>query len=142
MSVFESNVSPFKQAKYTLSGIVIFITVVKLIGFIDSNLLDKNTPWIIATSLLFVYMVFNSLFALNVEDNNTYYFHSILGFVSILIIGFFLSWLTSGVAIDEAGAFRWIFVVFTFVYIIFLLIIRSIKKIVKMAQREDHRMMK
>ena len=51
-----------------------------------------------------------------------------------------MSWAFSGLTIDEAGSFRWLYVVFTMGYIILLAIVRSMRRIVAMAQKQDKRL--
>jgi len=43
-------------------------------------------------------------------------------------------------SIYEAKSFRWIYIVFTFGYLLFLCILRAMRKIVHIAQKQDARL--
>jgi hypothetical protein len=55
-------------------------------------------------------------------------------------VGGLLAYLISGLSIDEAGSYKWILFIFTFCYILFLSIVRAMKKIVTIAQKQDKRL--
>jgi len=74
------------------------------------------------------------------KDGNTYWLHSIISFVILLVVGGLMAWAISGVSINNAGSVRWIYVVFTFGYLVFLSIVNFMKFLVKLAQRQDKRM--
>ena len=61
-------------------------------------------------------------------------------FIALLVGGGFLAYLVSGVTIDEAGSFRWLYVVLTMGYLIFLAIVQSMKRIVDIAIQQDKRL--
>lgn len=96
--------------------------------------------WEVAATGLLFYAVMNSVLSIAFEDQNFYWLYSIIGFAGLLVSCGGLAFLCSGITIDEAGSFRWIFLVFTMGYIILLAIVRTMKKIITIAQREDKRL--
>ena len=52
-----------------------------------------------------------------------------------------LAYIFSSMTITEAGSFKWIFMVLTFGYLLFLSVMRFMRKIVEIAQKEDDKWM-
>jgi hypothetical protein len=96
--------------------------------------------WEIAFTFLLLFALLNSILSLTTKDQNNYWLQSLITYVLFAILGGALAWLVSGVGIDDVGAMRWMYMVFTFGYLILMTIIRSMRKIIEMAQRHDERM--
>jgi len=139
-SIFEYKISPFLQGGVVLGAIVIFILVTMIFGSIGLADTDGGTPWLVACSMTFFFVIGNSILSLAADDQNTYWWQSILTYVLLVVLGATSAYLFSGVSIDEAGSYRWLYVVFTFGHILFLTIVRTMKKIVKIAQKQDSRL--
>ncbi len=96
--------------------------------------------WTNAVAMILFYIIVNSLVSLASEKPIEYVRNSIYTFLGICIIGGLISWAISGQTIDEAGSFKWLFVVLSLGYLIFLSIISTMKFIVKLAQKQDSRL--
>lgn len=136
-SILEKKIHPIKQAIGIGLMVIFFLTIIKLTRAETST---TRIYWEIGAAGLLFYAMMNSVLSIAFENQNTYWFFSILGFAGLLVVCGGLSFLYSGTNIDEAGSFRWIFLVFTMGYLILLSIVRTMKKIVTIAQREDQRL--
>lgn len=134
-SILDRKVHPFKQAG-GIAAIVIVILLIMRLGQTE----NPRLFWEVAATGLLFYAVMNSVLSIAFEDQNFYWLYSIIGFAGLLVSCGGLAFLCSGITIDEAGSFRWIFLVFTMGYIILLAIVRTMKKIITIAQREDKRL--
>ncbi len=139
-SIFEYKISPFLQGGVVLGAIVIFILATIIFGKIGLADTDGGTPWLVACSMTFFFAIGNSVLSLAADDQNTYWWQSILTYVLLVVLGGSSAYLFSGVSIDDAGSYRWLYVVFTFGHILFLTIVRTMKRIVKIAQKQDSRL--
>lgn len=101
---------------------------------------QSNMPWVFVLAMTLFYALFNSIFGLKSQKPVRYFGHSIYSYVGLLVVGSLLAWLFSGLTIDEAGSFRWLYVVLTFGYIIFIVISRLMKQIVEIAMKQDDRL--
>lgn len=101
---------------------------------------NMDVFWVISLSFTFVFVVCNCLIFVYAENMNTYWQHSILAYAVIAFISSILAGKLSGLSIDSAGSFRWIYIVFSIGYIIFLSMIRTMRWIVVLAKREDKRL--
>jgi len=139
-SILEYDISPFLQAAVILGAIVVFILggrLIALTGLID---VDQGTPWLVACSFTLLYAIFSSVLSISALDQNKYWMQSIIGYVGIVVLGGVLAYFFSGVNMDEVGAYKLIYMIFTLGYVILLGVVRSMRKIVKIAQEQDKRL--
>jgi len=109
-SIFEKQISPFTQ------GLVVF----GLIGI----------------AIVISKIVSNCIFSFAYEDQNSYWWKSILTFALLGASGMCLAWWVSGLTLDEAGSFRWMALLFTFSYLVMLSMCRAMRMILKWAQKQ------
>ena len=100
---------------------------------------DPNSPWIITTSFVLFYAIFSSIFSLRSDQLNLYWRDAIFGFLGLCFLSIMASQLLSGIGMEEAGSFRWLYVVLAIGYLVFLVIVRLMRKIVEIAIRQDDR---
>ena len=138
-SLYAKKISPFIQVGVVIGIILVFnlFTILgRTIGFFN----DPTTPWLISTSFVLFYALVNSVLSISSDSHNKYWLHSIICFAILLVAGSFIAYLFSGLTIDEAGSYRWILLIFSMSYILFLAIVRTMKKIVRIAQKQDRRL--
>ncbi len=132
--------TPYKQGIVVLV-LILIINLLTLAGGVGPDrFFQPNIFWINTIAFLLVYALFNSILSIVTEEQNKYWGSSIITFVAICVLGGLMAWLFSGLSIDEAGSFRWIYTVFAMGYIILLAIVRSMRKIVQIAQKQDKRL--
>jgi FtsH-binding integral membrane protein len=137
-SIFEKDISPFKQGLIILAATLFFQVIIFITASKDGFL--SRTYWTTSIALVLVFILFNAVLSLSTKDQNNYYLKSIITYVVLCIAGGILAYFFSKKTIDEAGPYRWMYIVFTMVYILILAIIRSMKWIVEFAQKKDKRM--
>ncbi|MBK8492007.1 MAG: hypothetical protein IPL49_14250 [Saprospirales bacterium] len=108
--------------------------LVRLSGLVE---VGQRFPWLSAASFLLFFAVFNSIFSLSSKNAGQYWSRSIASFAGLAIANGLAAWLFSALTINQAGSFRWIYVVVTFGYLVFMSIMNMIKRIVEFAQREE-----
>ncbi len=94
-------------------------------------------PWSLATALALFFALLNSLLSLKAESFAKYWGRSMYSYMGLVFGLSSLAWLFSGIAIREAGTYRWIFIVVTFGFLVFLSMVNFMKKIVNFAEREE-----
>ena len=139
-SIFEYNVRPLYQALTVLGSIAIICGLAKLAILLGWFAPKIYFPYVVMFSFLLFYALANCLLSFEAEDQTKYWTESILSYIGLSAAGYGLSYLFSGLTISEAASFKWIYFVFTFGYVILFTIMRSMRKIVKFAQREDSRL--
>ncbi len=132
--------TPFIQALLILIVGVLITGLEKLGNVVGLLTSDPNSPWIVFTSFILFFAIANSLMSLKAASMNKYWSRSIVAFAGLLILSAVMATVFSGLSIDEAGSFRWLFVVLTFGYLVFLSIVRLMKKIVDLAIEQDERL--
>ena len=101
---------------------------------------SQNSAWILLTACILFYALCSSIFSLKAIHPNRYWRDAILSFIGLMIVSALLATVISGQSIDEAGSFRWLFVVLAVGYLVFLSIVRLMKTIVDIAIRQDDKL--
>ena len=96
--------------------------------------------WTISASMTLLYAVGNSVLSLASSDENKYWGRSIFGFAVVAVVGGLIAYIFSGLGIFDAKSYSWIYFVFTFVYLLFLSIVRIMRKIVELVEKQDRRL--
>ncbi|MBT8219289.1 MAG: hypothetical protein KJP00_05680 [Bacteroidia bacterium] len=127
---------------YQSGALIIVVLVANLIGkMIQSTGISEWSelfPWIIAGSILLSFAFFNALIGLITTIGKVeYYQKSVIGFVILAIVAGLLAYLFSSLTIGEAGTMRWIYIVISIGYLIFMGIMMLMRTIVEIAQKED-----
>jgi len=134
LSVFNVQINPL-----TLAGI---IGAVKLVAIMVMPMISDSPTicWEVAFTFLLLFSLINSMLSLNSVDQNKYWFQSIVGFVVFALIGGLVAWKVSGISIYDLESLKIMYLIFTFMYLILLTIIRTMRKIIELAQTHDKRM--
>jgi len=136
-SIFDRALDPIVQAGLVLGAVLLCILGSKLVKWTGLLEISDGFPWLTSASFLLFFAMFNSIFSLSATDMNKYWGRSILSWILLSACSGGLAYLFSQMTIDEAGTYRWIFIVLTFGYLIFLSMIFTMKRIVEFAERED-----
>jgi len=100
---------------------------------------ETRVAWTLNIAFLFLFSMYNVILGLMHSPKTIYWWMSIVCFIGLAMLsGVFAHWI-SGLAIDEAGSYRWLYFVFFIVYLLIMVIILAIKKIVNMAEQDDRR---
>lgn len=136
-SIFEKAYNPFLQAGLTLGAIIVVILGAKLVKLTGIIYVTDRFPWMTAAAFLLFFAMFNSIFALSSENMLKYWGRSIYSFMGLAVASGLVAYLFSSLSINEAGSYRWIYIVLTFGYLVFLSMMTFMKRIVEFAQREE-----
>lgn len=127
--------TPFVQAVISIALGLFFMLTCLL--FESSMELRPERPWVFASTFLLFYSIFNVVFSLNAENADRYWTQAIIGFIFCVGVLGALAYLVSGLGMNDAGSFKWIFIVITISYLVFMSIVRAMKGIVDFAQKEE-----
>ena len=98
---------------------------------------EQRLPWTISLTFVLFFIILNVLSSLLSKDLDKYWTRSILSFVALALVAAGLAYLFSSQTMSEAGSYRWIFIVLTIGYLVFISIMGMARKIVEYAQREE-----
>lgn len=128
---------PLFQAGVGLVMVLILNIAGKLAGFTGLITVSERFPWMTAAATMLLFALFNSLISLSTPSMAWYWGRSVYGFLALAAGAGFLAYLFSAIPIQEAGSYRWIYIVVAFGYLIFLIIVTLIRKIVEFAEKEE-----
>ncbi len=131
---------PLYQALLAAGMAILFSLVDKMLPH-HTELLEINSgTWIVGTAMILCYIILNAIVALRIEPIIPYWSKSVTFYIALLVFIYFWCWMLSGKSIDDAGSFRWLWIVLTLVYMVFFLIARSMKRIVDYALKQDEKL--
>jgi drug/metabolite transporter (DMT)-like permease len=136
-SIFEQTVNPIVQASIAFGGVVIVTLGSKLVKLTGLLHVADRFPWVAAASFMLVFALFNSVFSLTSENILKYWGRSIYSFLGLAFASGVIAYLFSSLSIDEAGSYRWIYLVLTIGYLVFLGMMAFMRRIVDFAQKEE-----
>jgi len=131
------RIPPYVQVVLIITVMVIFIGGGVFMESMGWSRKDPIFPWTVSASMLLLYALFNCALSLNAEDSNKYWLHSLICYVVLVISGGLIAYLFTGISIYEAKSVKWLYVVFTFGYLVFLSIVNTMRIIVRLAKKED-----
>ena len=133
-SILSKNINPLQIAfgLGLLQIIVIFL----------SQYLSKNPriAWEVAFTFLLLFSIVNCMFSLNSQDPNKFWIQSIIAFVLFSGVGGLVAWQVSGTSIYDLESLKIMYVIFTFIFLVLMTIIRTMRKIIELAQKHDSRL--
>ena len=133
-SVFNVQINPLSLAA--------IVGVIKVLAILFMPIVSDSPTicWEVAFTFLLLFSLVNSILSLNSVDQNKYWFQSIISFVLFALVGGIVAWKVSGISIYDLDSLKIMYLIFTFMYLILLTIIRTMRKIIELAQKHDRRM--
>lgn len=131
--------SPFYQAGLVFILILALTSIDHFLPHQTEVLHPQAGPWIMATALLLCFVILNTLFLFRIKEVVPYFSRSVFSYILLLLLTYGWCFLLSGVHFDEAGSFRWLWLVLTLVYMVFFAIAYTIRGIIAIADREEGR---
>lgn len=129
--------NPFLQAATTLGAAIVVILGAKLVNLSGIIEVPSRFPWMTAAVFMLCFAMFNSVFSLSASNMMKYWGRSVYSFMGLAFLSGLSAWMFSSLTISEAGSYRWIFIVVTIAYMVFLSMVAMMRKIVDFAQREE-----
>ncbi len=114
----------------------LFLVLLKRLGVFGIEDLDI---WIMYPTLLFLYIVFNTILGFNQKEISNYYKESIYSFMLYLILGYGVSWILGGQKTFEEKNFGWILIVIIIIYLVFTSILNLIRFIIGIVLKQDEK---
>ncbi|MEO6038558.1 MAG: hypothetical protein ABIQ93_09095 [Saprospiraceae bacterium] len=129
--------SPIVQAGIVFGGAVLFMAFGWLLTVTGFYPVERLFAWSIGAAFLLFFAMFNSLLSLRADNFAKYWAASMYSFLALALSTSGAAWMFSGVPIGEAESYRWIYIVVTFGFLVFLSLDNFMKIIVRFAEREE-----
>ncbi len=127
---------PIVQAVLLAAGCLIVQIIVLLIGISTEGGLGY-TPWIVSASFMLLYAFFNAILLLKAENMGLYVSQSSYCYIGMMLGTTLFAYAVSSATLGESGSIRWIYIIITVCYTIFMVIVFLMRKIIEYAQRQD-----
>lgn len=134
------SANPIAQVVVVLCLSLTCVCLDKLGVLIGAWSSPPNNTWVIMTAFILFFAMATSILSLKADHMNRYWTRSIVAFIGLIGLSILFATVLSGLSMDEAGSFRWLFVVMTVGYLVFLVIVRSMRRIVDIVIKQDKHM--
>lgn len=128
---------PFYQAILVFLAALLLIIGNWLLNLMAPSTIDRLFPWSVATAFMLFFALMNSLLSLRADSFAKYWQASMYSYMVLALGTGLIAWGFSGIPIGEAGSYKWIYLVVSFGFLVFLSLINFVKIIVKFAEREE-----
>ena len=136
---FSKAIRPHMQLVGVFVATMLVIFGGKLVALFGWVELEPLFPWMTTASFLLFFAMINSVLSLSSTDMSKYWTESMMSFIALAVAGGIVAWWVSGTKLADAASYKWIFMVLTFGYLVFMSIMRFMRKIVEFAQEEDRK---
>lgn len=137
MNLYEKLDRPPIQA----GAVLAFALLVMCIGwlFTVSRIFpfDRLFAWSIGSAFMLFFAMMNSLMSIRAVSFVKYWGLSIYSYLALAFATSMAAWGFSGIPIREAGSYRWIYIVVTVGFLVFLTMVNLMKIIVRFAEKEE-----
>jgi hypothetical protein len=137
-SLIERNIAkPIVQAGLVFTLGILLMVCAWLLTVTNLFLQDPLFPWSISSAFLLLFALFNSLLSLRADNFAKYWGSSVYSYLALAFSSGLAAWLFSGIDLRDAGTYRWIYLVVTFGFLVFLSMVNFMKRIVNFAEKEE-----
>ena len=123
------------------AGSILLAIVLMLSGkFIGSGFTTEDPsrmPWVASSSTILLYAIGCSVGLMVTNDSRTYWSRSLYGFLALLLVIYFGSWLISGQHIDKVEGFKSVIIVLILSYITLMTVSNTVRTVVLWSKRKD-----
>lgn len=129
--------SPLVQALAVLLLATILMTFSWLFSYFQPKNADPLFCWSIGAAFMLFFAMMNSVVSLRADSFMKYWQTSMYSYMLLALGTGLVAWGLSGIPINEAGSYRWIYLVISVGFIVFLTMANFLKTIVKFAEQEE-----
>ncbi len=137
--ILNKDISPIWQGAAVVICLLFFNLVAFIVGKLGINT-GENVAWEISLTMMLFFALGNAIFFLNAKDKGKYWTQSVCTYAILAVISVYLAKLISGFGLNESGSIKWIYLVFTFGYLVFVAIIGLMRRIVEIAIKQDKKL--
>jgi len=134
---FDKLDRPPIQAAVVFAAALVIMGIGWLLTASDIFTLDRLFAWSIGSAFMLFFAMMNSILSLRATSFVKYWGASMYSYLALTLCTSMAAWGFSGIALREAGSYRWIYIVVTVGFMVFLSMINFMKIIVRYAEREE-----
>lgn len=128
---------PIVQAGLIFAAGLVLMVLAWLLTVSKIYIEDPLFPWSISAGFMLLFAMLNSLMSLRADNFSKYWGSSMYSYMALAFCSGMAAWLFSGIPLNDAGTYKFIFIVVTFGFLVFLSLVNIMKKIVRFAEREE-----
>ena len=136
-SFYEKSTDPVWIFISLLACQIVLVLGAKLLGIMNVFQASERFPWMAGAAMLFVFSMFSCLLLIPAKDVSIYIKRAMYSFMGLIFFTYVVAWLFTGKMIDEVGSFKWIYLVLTVGFLLFIGITVFVRQLITFAEEED-----
>jgi len=137
INLYEKLDRPQAQAAAVLVGALLIMGIGWGLTALRVFILEPLFAWSIGAALLLFFALLNSLMSIRAKSFAKYWSASMYSYLGLAFATALAAWGFSGIPLGEAGSYRWIYIVVTVGFLVFLSMVNFMKIIVNFAEKEE-----
>ena len=129
--------SPPQQAGLVFAAALLLMLGGVALDKLNWMAMDPLYPWSIATAFMLLFALLNSISSLQHDNFAKYWGASMYSYLGLGATSGVAAWLCSGIPLNEAQSYKFIYIVITFGFLFFLSMVNMLKRIVNFAEKEE-----
>jgi hypothetical protein len=136
-SFFDKPFDPLRLLMIIGIGYIILVLGGKLLEWTNMMEPSEKFPYMAGAASLFIFAMFGSMFIVKAKNVSKYIGRAIYCYLGLVVTTILISWLLTSKPIGEVGSYKWIYLVLTIGFMIFLGIMIFVRNIVEYAEKEE-----
>lgn len=136
-SFYEKSFDPLWLLLLLGGAQLVLILGAKLLEVMNLLETSERFPWMTGAAMLFIFSMFAALLLVSTKDIPKYIGRAIYGFMGLVLSTNLVAWLFTGKTINEVGSYRWMYLVLTVGFVVFLGIMVFVRQIITFAEEEE-----
>lgn len=128
---------PQIQALAVMAGALLIMTIGWGLTATGLFVLEPLFAWSIGAAMMLFFALLNSLMSIRAASFTKYWSASVYSYLGLAFATGLAAWGFSGIPLGEAGSYRWIYIVVTVGFLVFLTMVNFMKVIVNFAEKEE-----
>ncbi len=133
----DQKIDPFRLALWVFAGTLAVQALAWVVVKMHIWAGEPLFAWNLATAFLLFFGVADAVKSFAADNPLQFWGRSMYAYLGLAAANGLVAWAISGVSIGEAGSYKWLYLVVTIGFLVFISLVNAVRKIVHFAERED-----
>lgn len=134
---FDYRLTPFRQLLLCFGIMILLVLVLYMASLMKITTVEKEDYWICFLAPILFFVVMNCVVTFFSKEHLVYYRESLMSYIILTMLACLGGWIITGINILDLVHFKFVLIVITFVFLVFLSIINLMKWIMKYILTEN-----
>ena len=136
-SFYKKSFDPLRLFLLLAGGQLALVLGAKLLQIMKVIESSERFPWMAGAAVVYIFAMFAALLLIPAKSIPKYIGRAVYSFMGLVLSTNLIAWLFTGKTISEVGSYRWMYLVLTIGFIVFLGIMVFVRQIITFAEEEE-----